>query len=765
MPVAMSAALSPTEQLWRKVFVWVGLPVVGLVVVVFLLLMFRSDGGPDGAVEQPTPAASATSSPASSVAQPSEQQQNPPAELPSAGALAVEWVPDDARLVVSFAPSRLADRSGMDRMLEAAEPYWQPVLGRVLAALALRPGELRRVTWSTGTLRNPTGRGVIVIEVEPDCDLGRLATLGVPAATRFRGVVCHRLTQGDWQQPFAVLGPHTIVTGSADVLEALGSRGKPRLASRALAQLIEAVPREAELSVLVDLASARRAGWPLPERAMAVWPIGERSWQMLWRRCEGLGLDVRLDGGTMHTKLDLVCPDAAAAEAVLAAVERLVPGGRSILAEKAKQLAPEAKGPQAEAYALLVHEAASALEATRWEPLGTTVRVWTDWAQDFSGLGLLVLDTLPEIEHDWVAAGTGLIDAQESRLLAGLDDYRRLNEHYPAAAVGGALLAPETRLSWIATLLSYYGHRGWHEQLEFGYRWDDAANEPVAKQVLPEVVNPLFGPATAEDGFPVTHFVGSAGVGPDAGRLSASDPRSGMFGFGRTTQLSQIRDGASNTIAILGVSHDCGPWAAGGRPTVRGLTERPYVNGPDGFGTGQPDGMLVGMADGSVRFLSKDVDPRVVEQLATIAGGEAPVSLIGPNDDPPSAKAEARPAAADPAEVEVDPDAPEPKEEASVEIPREVAARLARPVEGVAFDQIELGNLVHLIREMSALDIQFDQASLARAGISLDTPVAIKQSKTTVGRLLADALDQCGLVFVVREGRLVVVGREAETSK
>ena len=67
--------------------------------------------------------------------------------------------------------------------------------------------------------------------------------------------------------------------------------------------------------------------------------------------------------------------------------------------------------------------------------------------------------------------------------------------------------------------------------------------------------------------------------------------------------------GASNTIAILGVTDRCGPWASGGNATVRPLTTPPYVNGPDGFGSGQPDGMLAGMADGSVRFISKDVDP------------------------------------------------------------------------------------------------------------------------------------------------------------
>jgi hypothetical protein len=65
-----------------------------------------------------------------------------------------------------------------------------------------------------------------------------------------------------------------------------------------------------------------------------------------------------------------------------------------------------------------------------------------------------------------------------------------------------------------------------------------------------------------------------------------------------------------------------GSWAAGGRPTIRSLTKKPYIDGPDGLGGQHPNGCLFGMADGSVRFISKNVDPQVLEALMTIAGGE-----------------------------------------------------------------------------------------------------------------------------------------------
>ena len=65
-------------------------------------------------------------------------------------------------------------------------------------------------------------------------------------------------------------------------------------------------------------------------------------------------------------------------------------------------------------------------------------------------------------------------------------------------------------------------------------------------------------------------------------------------------------------------------WAAGGPSTIRAFTAKPYINGPDGIGGpwngGAGCNMLMG--DGSVRFISKSIDPGVMEALSTISGGE-----------------------------------------------------------------------------------------------------------------------------------------------
>ena len=177
--------------------------------------------------------------------------------------------------------------------------------------------------------------------------------------------------------------------------------------------------------------------------------------------------------------------------------------------------------------------------------------------------------------------------------------------------------------------------------------------------------------------------------------------------MGRGSRPEDITRGASNTIAVLGVTERCGAWAAGGDGSVRALTQRPYVNGPDGFGSGQPDGMLAGMADGAVRFISKDVDPRVLEQLATIHGsnevtaaalerkpaaakaaGQGPA--VGPATARRNADASAQENTAGPQDGQDEPAAPEDPRTAAPAI--NVEARLADKIPEIDLPDVPLGD-------------------------------------------------------------------------
>lgn len=226
------------------------------------------------------------------------------------------------------------------------------------------------------------------------------------------------------------------------------------------------------------------------------------------------------------------------------------------------------------------------------------------------------------ISHEWYQIAQMALGDRHGHLGAAIGQYEKNHQVFPMAAGGGTLLPPETRISWIANMLPYLDHEDWAKSLHVGYSWNSNQNRGVTQRYLPAVTNPLLGPTQAVEGYYDSHFVGIAGIGNDSAELPATHPRAGIFNYRNPIRNSDIKDGLSNTIAILGVEKKLGPWAAGGRSTTRALTTPPYVNGPDGFGSAMAGGMLATMADGGVRFIRKDIDPRVLEQLATIAGGE-----------------------------------------------------------------------------------------------------------------------------------------------
>jgi prepilin-type processing-associated H-X9-DG protein len=130
--------------------------------------------------------------------------------------------------------------------------------------------------------------------------------------------------------------------------------------------------------------------------------------------------------------------------------------------------------------------------------------------------------------------------------------------------------------------------------------------------------------ASAAPGTPgLTHYVGVAGVGPDAARWPLGSPGTGVFGYDRKVTLADIKDGTATTLLTLETTRDNGPWTAGARPTARGLhpAAGPYL-GRGGQFAANHAATNAAFADGSVRRLTDSVSPAVLEAVATAAGGE-----------------------------------------------------------------------------------------------------------------------------------------------
>ncbi|QJW96527.1 DUF1559 family PulG-like putative transporter [Frigoriglobus tundricola] len=212
---------------------------------------------------------------------------------------------------------------------------------------------------------------------------------------------------------------------------------------------------------------------------------------------------------------------------------------------------------------------------------------------------------------------------------------------FPAGTVPNSVLPPEERLSWWVPVLPFMEQGAVCDQFDLTRGAGDPRNaEPVSHRlqwlVCPSSGEYDRGTHEWKSAAPLTHYVGVAGVGPDAATLPLGHPRAGVFGYDRRTAfLGDFPDGVSNTLLLIETAQTPGHWAYGGAATVRAFAPdmAPYIGPGRPFGgwhNGTPvlfgqrtHTCVVAMADGAVRSFSNATAPEVLEALATVAGHES----------------------------------------------------------------------------------------------------------------------------------------------
>lgn len=273
---------------------------------------------------------------------------------------------------------------------------------------------------------------------------------------------------------------------------------------------------------------------------------------------------------------------------------------------------------------------ADGFHSTSRASLPTIPLVGSDAATTTAVVAVGVALLLPAVQAAKAAATR--VESQNNIRQVGLGafSHEAVHRSFPAGTVENDDLEPEERLSWMVPLLPFLEQNNVYGQIDRKQGWKADANARPLAAEIPTFLNP-----TVQDDFRIpvgdfddsaygrTHYVGMAGVGEDAAKLDADDPKAGIFGYNRKTRFADVTDGLSNTIMTSEAAGTYGPWGAGGFSTIRSLVDQPYINGTNGIGSPNPEGCNMGFADGSTRFISANIDPSVLEALVTKSGGEA----------------------------------------------------------------------------------------------------------------------------------------------
>lgn len=491
---------SPTELMWRKWLVLIGAPVAGLVVMVGLMsVFFSSNTSPNVPGQESTQSAAQVADDSGE----SDSDKTDDVEAVVLNRLDTSLIPAETRVVLSLTPAELAGQSGVERLLRAAGPLWTAAISPAIEGLGVELGQITRVTLcatDVGAISESKAAAtssLIAIELEPHVDLGVVAEK-------------ERVESDAWPYSFEVLPEtRTIVTGPAKLVGEIKERSAANLASRPLSRLLESVNPQANLIVLADVAVD--GGRRYMDRAKAlldVWPDGRGAWRTICETPTGVGLTLRWSAG-IQADTALVCSDETRAQRLDAALGTLIPAARTALIGRIKRIGEQIGGGEvqplwADRYETFLKHGLSAVRPARRELVDDMVWVRSSWDNDPVSTALTSLDAVGPSKTDWLAAGLECDRENQKKILAGLEDYCRAEGSYPPGAVGGALLPPESRLSWLAMLLPYQERRDWHRRLQFGYPWNSQQNTPVTMQTLPTVVNPVLGAGRTEGGFPAT---------------------------------------------------------------------------------------------------------------------------------------------------------------------------------------------------------------------------------------------------------------------
>lgn len=277
-------------------------------------------------------------------------------------------------------------------------------------------------------------------------------------------------------------------------------------------------------------------------------------------------------------------------------------------------------------------------------------------------IAVLVALLLPAVQQAREAARRSSCKNNLKQMGLALHNYHDTHNRLPPAWVDwdGVWASPLRAAHANVAILPFLEENNVAELYDYNERWDHANNQDLATQ-MPNVYQcpstPGAGDVEPNSGFQTSDYTY---IRSDTGWITDPAPNQSMFEQNRFPMFRDVIDGMTNTIMtyesagrtkswVYGQQTGAPSWfngdyrswtgnlnsqwfytasftldPAGGEPSVTWFVGSEVINthnwgSPYSFHTG---GIHIGLADGSVRFLSENIDLDTVSALTSMNGGE-----------------------------------------------------------------------------------------------------------------------------------------------
>lgn len=317
------------------------------------------------------------------------------------------------------------------------------------------------------------------------------------------------------------------------------------------------------------------------------------SFSPIWEQTERLFLSLKTSDGLQLEAL-AKCGSADAAQQVKKTLDAARTLATNILGQTADKLAAAPNGAQeAGAMLVLADLATTLLKKVELADEGNSVRVRSAVDADVADTAVTVL--APAVMAARTAARRAQSQNNLKQLMIAMHNYHDAYKHFPAAVVIGP--DGKTPHSWRVALLPFVEGNQLYEQYKFDEPWDSENNKKVLEKTPPVFRHPAAD-ANSTD---ASYFV-----------LTGDTT---IFSGTQGAELNDIRDGTSNTIAIVEAQRSI-PWTKPEDIPYDPAKPLPKLGGYE------PNVFEAAFGDGSVHAIAQNIDQGMLRALFTKAGGE-----------------------------------------------------------------------------------------------------------------------------------------------